>query len=131
MRDFLTKGGPLLIPFFCFCSGAGINLEMLLQGGLAGILLGILTTFIGGFLIFAPIGWSEEVVSLALQHPARPVTRWLHRWRLPGRSFAGIRRCRGGPAHSGLGYHDRNPDADTDFLGGKRQVRQLPEEKNT
>ncbi|EAA0699338.1 2-keto-3-deoxygluconate permease [Salmonella enterica subsp. enterica serovar Nottingham] len=28
---------------------AGINLEMLLQGGLAGILLGVLTTFVGGF----------------------------------------------------------------------------------
>lgn len=49
MRDFLTKGGPLLIPFFAFSLGAGINLEMLLQGGLAGILLGVLTTFVGGF----------------------------------------------------------------------------------
>ncbi|EDR2912678.1 2-keto-3-deoxygluconate permease 1 [Salmonella enterica subsp. enterica serovar Oranienburg] len=48
MRDFLTKGGPLLIPFFAFALGAGINLEMLLQGGLAGILLGVLTTFVGG-----------------------------------------------------------------------------------
>ena len=34
MRDFLTKGGPILIPFFAFALGAGINLEMLLQGGL-------------------------------------------------------------------------------------------------
>lgn len=49
MRDFLTKGGPILIPFFAFALGAGINLEMLLQGGLAGILLGVLTTFVGGF----------------------------------------------------------------------------------
>ncbi|EBP6063728.1 2-keto-3-deoxygluconate permease 1 [Salmonella enterica] len=49
MRDFLTTGGPLLIPFFAFALGAGINLEMLLQGGLAGILLGVLTTFVGGF----------------------------------------------------------------------------------
>lgn len=49
MRDFLTKGGPLLIPFFAFALGAGINLEMLLQGGLAGVLLGVLTTFVGGF----------------------------------------------------------------------------------
>ncbi|MEQ5754405.1 MULTISPECIES: 2-keto-3-deoxygluconate permease 1 [unclassified Providencia] len=49
MRDFLTKGGPILIPFFAFALGAGINLEMLLQGGLAGILLGVLTTFVGGW----------------------------------------------------------------------------------
>ncbi|MCX9123220.1 2-keto-3-deoxygluconate permease 1 [Providencia rettgeri] len=49
MRDFLTKGGPILIPFFAFALGAGINLEMLLQGGLAGILLGALTTFVGGW----------------------------------------------------------------------------------
>lgn len=49
MRDFLTKGGPLLIPFFAFALGAGINLEMLLQGGVAGIVLGALTTLVGGF----------------------------------------------------------------------------------
>ena len=49
MREFLTKGGPLLIPFFAFALGAGINLEMLLQGGIAGVLLGVLTTFVGGF----------------------------------------------------------------------------------
>jgi 2-keto-3-deoxygluconate permease len=66
---------PAADSIFCFCAGAGINLEMLLQGGLAGILLGVLTTFIGGFLTFVPIVWSAEVVSLA-RHPARPVTRW-------------------------------------------------------
>ncbi|MGS9480911.1 2-keto-3-deoxygluconate permease 1, partial [Salmonella enterica subsp. enterica serovar Infantis] len=49
MRDFLTKGVQLLIPFFAFALGAGLNLEMLLQGGLAGILLGVLTPFVGGF----------------------------------------------------------------------------------
>lgn len=49
MRSFLTKGGPLLIPFFAFALGAGINLRMLIEGGLAGVLLGVLTTFIGGF----------------------------------------------------------------------------------
>lgn len=49
MRAFLTRGGPLLIPFFAFALGAGIHLEMLLQGGVAGIGLGVITTLIGGF----------------------------------------------------------------------------------
>ncbi|MGG6178311.1 2-keto-3-deoxygluconate permease [Pantoea allii] len=49
MRDFLSKGGPLLIPFFAFALGASIDFAMLLKGGLAGILLGGLTTLVGGF----------------------------------------------------------------------------------
>ncbi len=54
MRDFLIKGGPLLIPFFAFALGAGIDLEMLIEAGLPGVILGILTTFVGGvFNIFA------------------------------------------------------------------------------
>ena len=48
MREFLSKGGPLLIPFFAFALGAGINLELLVQGGLAGVALGLITTFVGG-----------------------------------------------------------------------------------
>ena len=49
MKNFLTKGGPLLIPFFAFALGAGINLTVLLQAGLAGVVLGILTTLVGGY----------------------------------------------------------------------------------
>ncbi|PWC16910.1 2-keto-3-deoxygluconate permease [Brenneria corticis] len=49
MREFLTKGGPLLIPFFAFALGANIDLSMLIKGGIAGILLGALTTLVGGF----------------------------------------------------------------------------------
>lgn len=49
MRDFLSKGGPLLIPFFAFALGTSIDLGMLLKGGIAGILLGVLTTLLGGF----------------------------------------------------------------------------------
>jgi len=50
MRHFLVKGGPLLIPFFAFALGAGIELNMLVKAGLPGILLGVLTTFLGGVL---------------------------------------------------------------------------------
>lgn len=49
MCDFLSKGGPLLIPFFAFALGANIDLAMLIKGGLAGVLLGVLTTLVGGF----------------------------------------------------------------------------------
>lgn len=48
MRDFLVKGGPVLIPFFAFALGAGMELSSLAKAGLAGILLGVLTTFVGG-----------------------------------------------------------------------------------
>jgi 2-keto-3-deoxygluconate permease len=49
MKNFLTKGGPLLIPFFAFALGAGIDLSVLLQSGIAGVILGIVVTFVGGF----------------------------------------------------------------------------------
>lgn len=48
MKEFLTKGGPMLIPFFAFGLGAGINFAMLLRAGLPGILLGVLTAVVGG-----------------------------------------------------------------------------------
>jgi len=49
LRKFLVTGGPVLIPFFAFALGAGLELGSLIKAGLPGILLGILTTFVGGF----------------------------------------------------------------------------------
>jgi 2-keto-3-deoxygluconate permease len=48
MRQFLTKGGPVLIPFFAFALGAGLNFGTIVSAGFAGVLLGVLTTLVGG-----------------------------------------------------------------------------------
>ena len=48
-RDFLMKGGPVLIPFFAFALGCGLSMDMLLKAGIPGILLGVLTVVVGGF----------------------------------------------------------------------------------
>lgn len=50
LRDFLMQGGPMLIPFFAFALGCGLSMEMLVKAGLPGILLGLLTVGLGGFL---------------------------------------------------------------------------------
>lgn len=49
MRDFLMKGGPMLIPFFAFALGCGLSLSMLLKAGFPGVILGVLTVVVGGF----------------------------------------------------------------------------------
>jgi len=49
LRSFLLKGGMVLIPFFAFSLGAGLDLKTIVEAGLPGILLGVLTTFLGGF----------------------------------------------------------------------------------
>jgi len=48
LRAFLLRGGMILIPFFAFALGAGLNLNTIIEAGLPGILLGFITTFFGG-----------------------------------------------------------------------------------
>lgn len=57
LRQFLLQGGMILIPFFAFALGAGLNLKTIIEAGLPGIVLGTITTFFGGlFNILADRG---------------------------------------------------------------------------
>lgn len=49
LRDFLSKGAIVTIPFFAFPLGAALNLGQLVKAGMPGILLGVLCTVLTGF----------------------------------------------------------------------------------
>jgi 2-keto-3-deoxygluconate permease len=49
MRSFLSKAGMVMIPFFAFGLGCGINLQTIYLAGFSGLLLGLLTVIVCGF----------------------------------------------------------------------------------
>lgn len=53
IQKFLAPGTSLLIPFFAFPLGTGLNFSQLLTAGLSGILLGVFCTVITGLAGFA------------------------------------------------------------------------------
>lgn len=53
LKDFLAPAGNILIPFVGFTLGAGINITNIVRGGPQGILLGLISTFVGGAFIVA------------------------------------------------------------------------------
>lgn len=64
MGDFLHKGSDKLVPFFAFSLGMGIDFSAIIQGGLSGVLLGVLTVLLTGgigYLIFNWFGWNPVV----------------------------------------------------------------------
>ncbi len=52
IKAFLTPGVSILIPFFAFGLGAGINLANVASAGISGILLGILVVVVSGIPMF-------------------------------------------------------------------------------
>lgn len=68
MRKFLAGGEKLLIPFFAFPLGAGMNLANIFKAGGAGILLGILVavlTGFGGYYALKLFGEKNAIAGLA------------------------------------------------------------------
>ncbi|EGO62440.1 2-keto-3-deoxygluconate permease, partial [Acetonema longum] len=52
MRDYLAKAVPVLIPFFAFGLGCGINLSSIIKGGMLGILMGVAVVAVSGCILF-------------------------------------------------------------------------------
>lgn len=64
MRVFLDNGSSMLIPFFAFALGMGIDFSAIVDGGLSGIILGLLTVFVtgtAGYLVFKAFKWNPIV----------------------------------------------------------------------
>ncbi|KOA20717.1 2-keto-3-deoxygluconate permease [Clostridium homopropionicum DSM 5847] len=66
MRKFLGSSKLLLIPFFSFPLGAGMNLETIIKAGGPGILLGIIAAFTGiGAYVLLKLFKEEPIIGLA------------------------------------------------------------------
>jgi 2-keto-3-deoxygluconate permease len=52
MRDFLSKAVPVMIPFFAFALGTGLNLSQVWQAGLLGIGMGVAVVVVTGIPLF-------------------------------------------------------------------------------
>jgi Predicted membrane protein len=66
MRKFLGSSKLLLIPFFSFPLGAGMNLETIVKAGGPGIILGIIAAFTGiGAFILLKLFKEEPIIGLA------------------------------------------------------------------
>ena len=52
MREFLSKAVPVMIPFFAFALGTGLNLSMVWQAGLLGIAMGVGVVILTGIPMF-------------------------------------------------------------------------------
>lgn len=51
LREFFGRAVPVLIPFFAFALGAGIDLKSVWQSGLLGLALGLLVVVVSGLIL--------------------------------------------------------------------------------
>ncbi|WP_238885559.1 2-keto-3-deoxygluconate permease [Clostridium sp. YIM B02551] len=66
MRAFLGSSKLLLIPFFSFPLGAGMNLETIVKAGGPGIILGVIAAFTGiGAYVLLKLFKEEPIIGLA------------------------------------------------------------------
>jgi len=64
MREFFSKGSSVLIPFFAFALGMAIDFGSIIEGGLSGIVIGLLTVFVtgtAGYYVFKLMKWNPIV----------------------------------------------------------------------
>jgi 2-keto-3-deoxygluconate permease len=52
LRDFLSKAVPVMIPFFAFALGTGLNLTQVWQAGLLGVGMGVAVVIVTGIPLF-------------------------------------------------------------------------------
>ncbi len=52
MRDFLSRAVPVMIPFFAFALGAGLDLSKVWQAGLLGLGMGVAVVIVTGIPLF-------------------------------------------------------------------------------
>lgn len=69
IRKFCEPGATMMIPFFAFPLGAGLNLGALVTGGAAGIFLGIFCTLLTGFAGYYAYKALQPVKALGIEHP--------------------------------------------------------------
>ena len=69
IRKFCTPGASMMIPFFSFPLGAGLNLKNLIVGGAPGILLGVFCCLLTGFAGYGVYKLLQPVKALGIEHP--------------------------------------------------------------
>lgn len=69
IRKFCIPGATMMIPFFAFPLGAGLNLKNLIVGGAPGILLGVVCTLITGLAGYGVYKLLKPVKALGIEHP--------------------------------------------------------------